>query len=321
MKLKLQKAVILTAFMAFTTMAQEFTPGPAPSGPPDKEKLSYAVGMQMGLEIKPADANVDTEVIAQAIKDVVEGKPTRLKESEIAAVLDKARANGLAVSTQTVDGREGVSYALGMRRGVQLKRAGADVDVVVIGRGIKDVLEGKPTKIQEFEIEPLFLQAQAYGLAQQSQKNKIAGDAFLAKNAKTEGITVLPDGLQYRVLQAGTGEIPTTNDLIIVKYRGSSIEGREFDRNDHFLTRINGGIKGWQETLPRMKVGSKMQIFVPPDLAFGHEGEAVRQIGRDSTLIYELELISIARPGDPLIGTGSLGHGLDGEDSSPRPAK
>jgi FKBP-type peptidyl-prolyl cis-trans isomerase len=127
--------------------------------------------------------------------------------------------------------------------------------------------------------------------------------------------------LQYRVLQEGTGEIPTTNDLLIIKYRTSSIDGREIDHKDHFLTRSNGGIQGWQDALQRMKVGSKWQLFVPAELAFGHEGETVRRIGPDSALIFDLELLTLARPGDPLVGTGRVGHGLDEESSSPDPAK
>jgi FKBP-type peptidyl-prolyl cis-trans isomerase FklB len=145
----------------------------------------------------------------------------------------------------------------------------------------------------------------------QSQKNKAEGEAFLAKNAKTEGITVLPDGLQYRVIQAGTGAIPTTNDLVFIKYRGRRIDGTEFGHHDRFLTRVDGGLKGWQDALQRMRVGSKMEIFVPPALAFGEEGEPYLQIEPDSTLIYELELTSIAPP-NPEFGRG-LGHGFDGE--------
>jgi FKBP-type peptidyl-prolyl cis-trans isomerase FklB len=145
----------------------------------------------------------------------------------------------------------------------------------------------------------------------QSQKNKAEGEAFLAKNAKTEGITVLPDGLQYRVIQAGTGAIPTTNDLVFIKYRGRRIDGTEFGHHDRFLTRVDAGLKGWQDALQRMRVGSKMEIFVPPALAFGEEGEPYLQIEPDSTLIYELELTSIAPP-NPEFGRG-LGHGFDGE--------
>jgi len=247
MKLKLQKALLLPGFIAVSAIAQEFKPAATPSGPPDKEKVSYALGMNLGLQLKHADADVDVNVIAQAIKDV---------------------------------------------------------------------MEGKPTKIQQSEIQPLFRQAQAYGLAKQGEKNRTEGEAFLAKNAKTPGITVLPDGLQYRVLQAGTGEIPTTNDVVIITYQGKMIDGTEFERRDHIQARTIAQIKGLQEAFQLMKVGSKWQIFVPSALAYGHE--QMRQVGPDSTLIYELELNSIASPDDlkkNQLGTGRMGHGL-GQDIS-----
>jgi FKBP-type peptidyl-prolyl cis-trans isomerase FklB len=145
----------------------------------------------------------------------------------------------------------------------------------------------------------------------QFQKNKADGEAFLAKNAKSEGISVLPDGLQYRVIQAGTGATPTTNDLVFIKYRGRRIDGTEFGHHSRFLTRIDAGLKGWQDALQRMRVGSKLEIFVPPALAFGEEGEPYLHIEPDSTLIYELELTSIAPP-NPEFGRG-LGHAFDGE--------
>jgi FKBP-type peptidyl-prolyl cis-trans isomerase len=146
--------------------------------------------------------------------------------------------------------------------------------------------------------------------AAESQKRKAEGDAFLAKNAKTPGVTVLPDGLQYRVIHTGTGKIPSTNELVFIKYRGHFIDGTEFDHHNHFLTWTTGGIKGWQDAMQRMKVGSKWELVVPPDLAFGDEGEEYRRIGPQTTLIYELELLSIAPP-NPELATGGLGHGLD----------
>lgn len=167
---------------------------------------------------------------------------------------------------------------------------------------------------------PLFKQAQAYETAKQGQKNAAEGEAFLAKNAKAQGVTVLTNGLQYRVLQAGTGEIPKPDELLMIKYRGNFIDGKEFDRNEHFVTRSDVGIKGWQEALQRMKVGAKWQVFLPPDLAYGHQGNSGRHpVGADATLIYELELISVIPPGTQVgadYGSGRMGHGL-GQGFSP----
>jgi FKBP-type peptidyl-prolyl cis-trans isomerase len=152
-----------------------------------------------------------------------------------------------------------------------------------------------------------------------SEKNRIEGQAFLATNAKAEGVIVLPDGLQYRVLKTGSGDTPKTNDLVFIKYRGTFVDGKEFDHHNHFLTRLDGGIKGWQEALRQMKVGSKLQVFVPPALAFGDEGEPVHHIAPDSTLIYELELTSIAPP-NPQFGR-ALGHAFDEDVSTPTSTK
>jgi FKBP-type peptidyl-prolyl cis-trans isomerase len=312
MKLNLKCALLLAGLLAMPVMAEEHqTNTRPPSGPPDKEKVSYALGMNLALQRKRTDSDVDINAFTQGLQDTLDGKPTQLSESEIPEILNHARADQADEKNRAQT--EKVAYALGMRMAGQLKRVTADVDSKIIIQGMKDLLEGRPTKIKESEVEPLFEQAKAYGALKQSEKNKVDGEAFLSKNAKADGIKVLADGLQYRVVQEGTGEKPTTNDLIIVKYRGNFVDGKEFDRSEHFLTKSDGGTKGWQDALQRMRVGSKWVVFIPSELGFGHEGEPGHYIGPDATLIYELELVSIVRPGDPLVGTGSLGHGLDGE--------
>jgi FKBP-type peptidyl-prolyl cis-trans isomerase len=312
MKLNLKCALLLAGLLAMPIMAEEhLTDTRPPSGPPDKEKVSYALGMNLALQRKRTDSDVDINAFTQGLQDTLDGKPTQLSESEIPEILNQARAD--QVDEKASAQKQKIAYALGMRMAGQLKRVTADVDSTSILQGMKDVLEGKPTKIKESEVEPLFEQAKAYGALKQSEKNKTDGEAFLAKNAKADGIKILPDGLQYRVVEEGSGEKPTTNDLIIVKYRGNFVDGKEFDRSEHFLTKSDGGMKGWQDALQRMRVGSRWVVFIPAEIGFGHEGEPGHYIGPDATLIYELELVSIARPGDPLVGTGSLGHGLDGE--------
>lgn len=161
---------------------------------------------------------------------------------------------------------------------------------------------------------PALTNKEESGANKQAQKNKITGEAFLAKNAKAEGIKVLPDGLQYRVIQEGTGVAPSTNDLVFVKYRGRRLDGTEFGRHDRFLTRVDGGIQGWQDALKRMRVGSKLEIFVPAALAFGDEGDEYLHIEPGAAVVYDLELVSIAPP-NPEFGRG-LGHAFD-PDSSP----
>jgi FKBP-type peptidyl-prolyl cis-trans isomerase FklB len=318
--MKLSTVAVFAGLMAVSAMALESTPSTTPSGPPDKERVSYAMGMNLGFQRKESNADVSPDIFVQGLKDALEGKPLRFPQAEILAVLNQARANSDEARKQTANDKEKVSYGLGMRLGEQLKRAGTEVDADIIAEGLRDVLDGKPTKIQQSEVQPLFMQAKAYGLAQQSKKNKTAGEVFLAKNAKEAGIKLLPDGLQYRVLQEGTGAIPTTNDMIYIKMRGTFVDGRQFIRHDHYLIRCGGGMQGWRDALPQMKIGSKWQIFVSPNLAFAEQGEPAWGVGPDATLIFDLEMVSIAPP-DAEFGRGRLGHAFEDSDiSSPDPS-
>src|SRR5690348_2069466 len=193
MKPNLTKPIVFAAFLATSAAARDLASSPSVNfGPPDKEKLSYAQGMHIAMELKPAGVEFDPDVIARAIKDVLEGKPTQLTDSEVATLLKEVKING--VPGYALQDKQKVSYAIGMHRGLQLKSASADVDPDIIAQGLKDKMSGKPTRIQESEVEPLFRDARMYGLTQQSKKNKAEGEAFLAKNAKESGIKVLPDG-------------------------------------------------------------------------------------------------------------------------------
>lgn len=187
---------------------------------------------------------------------------------------------------------EKVSYALGMNLGLEIKRLGADVDVSVIVRAIQDVMEGKTTRIPESELHPIFQQELAYQRAVMSKKNKAEGDAYLAKNAKVPEVTVLPDGLQYRVLKPGEGKTPKIDDNVTISSRGTLVDGKVIDKKDHFQVSVAAQMKAFQEALLLMQVGAKWQIVTPPALAFGDDWKG--DVGPDSTLIFEIELISIA---------------------------
>jgi FKBP-type peptidyl-prolyl cis-trans isomerase FklB len=183
-----------------------------------------------------------------------------------------------------------VSYALGMKLGLQIKQTGVDVDVDRIAKGLADVLAGKRTEIAESEMDPLFIQSQAYGLARKAGQNEKEGAAFLAKNATDKTVVVLPDGLQYRIIRAGTGEMAKSGDLLDCNIRGRWINGEEFlNRHDVWLT-MDKCPAGIHEALNLMKAGSTWQIFVPSKLAYGDRpGKAA---GFGSTLVYELEFVS-----------------------------
>lgn len=319
MRYQLPAALLLSLVTVFSATAAEPASGFNWPVPPDKQKISYALGMQSGLQSKQAGGELEPDTFGQAVKDVLDGKPTQLGEAEMAKILNQGRTDGGLLKQAALD-KGKISYALGMRLAYELKKEGAEVDAAAITQGAKDVVQGKSTQVKESEIEPLFKQAEAYSKAKLAFKNKQAGDTFLEKNSKEPGITLLPDGLQYRVLVDGKGAIPTTNDLIFVKYRGTFTDGKEFGHHDRFLTKSDGGIKGWQDALQRMKIGSKWQIFVPSELAFGQYGEAVHRIGPDTTVVYELELLSIATGNDLQVSSG-VGHGLDIGNSKPEADK
>jgi FKBP-type peptidyl-prolyl cis-trans isomerase len=226
----------------------------------------------------------------------------KLKVSKAIILVVVVAFSTLAQDTEAPD-EEKVSYALGMNLGLEIKRMGADVDVDAIVQAIKDVTEGKPTRIGESEVRPIVQQELAYQKSVMSRKNKAEGEAYLAKNAKAAGVIVLPDGLQYRVIQAGAGPSPKIDDNVTVNSRGTMIDGKEMDHRENFQVSLTGQMKGLQEALQLMQAGSKWQVTVPPALAFGNEWKG--DVGPDSTLIFEIELISIA----PSVHTGGGSNG------------
>lgn len=201
------------------------------------------------------------------------------------------------------DQKEKLSYALGMDLGNQLRKMSIEVDPNLFGKGLKDALTGSKALLTEAEVRAAVSEMQA-GLklrAAEARKagaenNKKAGDAFLTENQKKEGVVTLPSGLQYRILKAGDGKKPTIDDTVVCHYRGTLVDGTEFDssykRNQPATFPIKGVIKGWTEALQLMPVGSKWQLFIPSDLAYGERG-AGTAIEPNATLIFEVEIISI----------------------------
>ena len=210
-----------------------------------------------------------------------------------------AAEEAATLSTQ----KDKVSYGIGMSIGTNLKRDGIDVDPDLLLKGVKDTLSGGKTLMSEEEYRAAMtaLQAdlknkQAEAAKKIADKNKTEGEAFLAENKKKEGVVTLPSGLQYKVLKAGDGKSPTADNTVETHYRGTLIDGTEFDssykRGQTVTFPVGGVIPGWTEALQKMKVGDKWQLFVPSNLAYGERG-AGRDIGPNSTLIFEVELISI----------------------------
>ena len=192
------------------------------------------------------------------------------------------------------------SYALGMDLGERLRRASAEVDTALLLRGLKDALAGEKTLLTDDEARATMNEESMILRKQREEANKQEGEAFLAANKTKEGVVTLPSGLQYKILQAGTGPKPTATDSVVCNYRGTLIDGKEFDssykRGQPATFPVSGVIKGWTEALQLMPVGSKWQLFIPSDLAYGPRGQG-RDIGPNAALIFEVELLSIqAKP-------------------------
>lgn len=185
-----------------------------------------------------------------------------------------------------------------------LKKLMIEFDPALVAQGVKDSMAGTKTRLTEDEAKAILNEVQAQVKKQQQEKeqadaakNKAAGTAFLAANKSKEGVVTLPSGLQYKILTAGTGAKPTATDSVVCNYRGALIDGTEFDssykRGKPATFGVTQVIKGWTEALQLMPVGSKWQLFIPADLAYGERGEPRGGIGPNATLIFDVELMSI----------------------------
>jgi len=206
-----------------------------------------------------------------------------------------------AVTLKTA--KEKNSYALGMSIGLGMHKRGVDVDPALVARGMRDQMSGAKTLMSEDEMKATLQQLNNEVVKQQEAKareagaaNRKEGDAFLAANKAKPGVITLPDGLQYKVLTEGTGPKPGAGDTVTVNYRGTLVNGKEFDssykRGQPVSFPVGGVIKGWTEALQLMPVGSKWQLFIPAELAYG-DHPPTPDIEPGEVLIFDVELLSI----------------------------
>jgi FKBP-type peptidyl-prolyl cis-trans isomerase FklB len=227
-------------------------------------------------------------------------KGVKMKLRLVVAVLGIVLlANQLHAEESLKSPKEKMSYIIGMDIGKNLKNQSIDVDANVLAKGIKDALTGGKSLLTDQEIRDTTAAFQKEMVAKQQalgEKNKKEGEAYLAENKKKKGTVALPSGLQYKVIKAGTGKKPKPTDTVTVQYRGTLIDGTEFDssyrRGQPATFPANGVIPGWTEALGLMQEGAKWQLFVPSSLAYGEKG-AGGQIGPNATLIFEVELVSV----------------------------
>jgi len=212
-------------------------------------------------------------------------------------------ASSSAQSSAFKTDKDKQSYAIGENIGHSLKSDGLDVDPNIVAQGLKDAMTGAKSQMSDAEMQDAMSKLRAQVIAHKQEEmqrageaNKKAGEQFLAANKAKEGVVTLPSGLQYKVLKEGTGPKPAASDTVVCNYRGTLIDGTEFDssykRGEPATFSVNQVIKGWTEALQLMPVGSKWQLYIPPDLAYGSNG-AGNAIGPDSTLVFEVELLSI----------------------------
>jgi FKBP-type peptidyl-prolyl cis-trans isomerase len=218
------------------------------------------------------------------------------------------KKTGTAAAVPLKTRKEKFSYALGMNIGTNLgstlKKQSVEVDWNLVSQGLKDsTTTGAKTRLTEDEAKAVLTEVQNEARKEQQEKmqeaaakNKTEGEAFLAANKAKDGVVTLPSGLQYKILTAGTGPKPTASDSVVCNYRGTLINGTEFDssykRGQPATFGVGQVIKGWTEALQLMPVGSKWQLVIPSSLAYGDRG-AGAEIGPNATLIFEVELLSI----------------------------
>jgi FKBP-type peptidyl-prolyl cis-trans isomerase FklB len=207
-------------------------------------------------------------------------------------------------ATELKDLKAKASYSIGIGLGQNIRNMTADVDVDLIAKGIRDGMAGGKYLLTEEQIKAALQEYQEqlnakHAIAAKAigEKNKKEGEAFLAENKKKPGVVALPSGLQYKELAAGTGKTPKATDTVSTHYKGTLINGTEFDssykRGQPASFPVNGVIPGWTEALQKMKVGSKWQLFIPGELAYGENPPPGSPIGPNSVLLFEIQLLGV----------------------------
>jgi FKBP-type peptidyl-prolyl cis-trans isomerase FklB len=200
-------------------------------------------------------------------------------------------------------------YCLGLNFGRSLRDMDIEIDTAALLSGLADVLLGRapaltPTEMQETlgTLQKEMTDKQEARLRKLAEKNSKNGEAFLTENKKRDGVIVLPSGLQYRIVKEGTGDKPKVTDTVTMHYLGILLDGVAFDssyaRQEAVVMPVQGLIPGLVEALQLMKAGSKWQLFIPPELGYGDKGGVGGRVGPNATLVFEIELLSIAKEGD-----------------------
>lgn len=209
---------------------------------------------------------------------------------------------------QLKDQKDKASYSIGYDMGETAKKQKIELNPDVLLSGLKDALAGKEAAMSKEDREKTMqalqkemMEKQVAASKEAAAKNAAEGEKFLAENKTKEGVKTTESGLQYKALKEGSGPSPKATDTVVVNYKGTLIDGTEFDssykRNEPLTIQVNRVIKGWSEALQLMKPGAKWQLFIPSSLGYGERG-AGKDIGPNAMLIFEVELLSI-KPAEP----------------------
>jgi FKBP-type peptidyl-prolyl cis-trans isomerase FklB len=303
-----------------------FTPG-KPSRPALKDardRISYAIGVGAAPAFKQTYGPLEPGVIGRGIKDGLGGHSLRLTPEEVEKTLrDAAMVNAQEGANRPASGsfigkifgsfgseREKRSYAAGAALGRMWKLLEADLAPEIVVLGIEDAWAGYTALMNQDEAKA---EMERYGRdwqmrkagerRQLGEKNLADGNAFLAKNKQRKDIAVLPTGLQYKVLKSGSGASPSFDSFVEIKYRGSKLDGTVFEDTEKYtkpvVASLAGILRGWSEALQAMKPGDRWQIYLPPDEAYGYDGNG-GTVGPNETVIFDLELIKVLPTGKEL---------------------
>ena len=289
----MKKASFLMVIAAAAGFASCTAQAPKADLKSDVDSLSYAFGLTQTQGFKDYmvhQLRVDSANIGDLVKGLVDGAAGKDAQSQIAYV--EGLKIGKMMAESWVSGLTSDVYADDSTKSIDKDNLVAGFIAGVLGKDQKFTMEEAQTYVQE-----VMTAANDKKMEAQFGENREAGEKFLAENKTKEGVQVTPSGLQYKVIKLGKGAVPTATDKVSVHYRGTLIDGTEFDssykRNKPTEFAANQVIKGWTEALTMMPVGSKWELYIPQELAYGSRNQG--QIKPFSTLIFEVELLDIVK--------------------------
>jgi FKBP-type peptidyl-prolyl cis-trans isomerase len=279
----------------------------------DAQKIGYTYGSIIGNSLKRDKIDADADWLGKAAQAKLTGASSLMTSTEAKAVLKALPAGptNLAAGEKNFKNvQQKIGYAIGWSFGRDMKSMEVELDTASLVKGVQDTVAGRPSVLSSNDMDTVLAtlhvkvqekqaakmqERDALFKAEGAKDNLKEGTEFLAKNKTAPGVTALPNGLQYTVMTKGTGPIPKPTDTVEVNYRGTFLDGKEFDASpadDSFSCSLRGGvIDGWIAILKIMPVGSKWKVFIPSDQAYGASGRA--GIPPNAALIFEMELVSI----------------------------